>query len=344
MSVFSLRQVARLCRYGALCAFALALVSCASVKPQMPAEIVPHFAGDRFIAEDGAALGLKTWDAPGSKAVVVALHGMNDYSATFRYFGPALAEAGVTVYAYDQRGFGRSPGFGRWPGDTALKNDLRAAIAAAHKARPGLPLIVVGHSMGGAVVLAAMRDGPLDADGVILGAPGVWGGAQMPLFYRVVLRLAAAVTPRKTLTGKSAGRQATDNIPLLRSMIADPLIIKDTRIDSIRGLVQLMGEGYRASATVGGKILIQTGERDELVPLRAQKATAARLCGDVSFKLYPEGWHLIFGDLRRADVFADDIAFVDDVTRRAAAGPAVSVGPAAGYCGAARGRRDFRPQ
>ena len=277
---------------------------------------------------DGARLAAQVWRAEQPAAVLVALHGMNDYGNAFALPAAWWArEARITTYAYDQRGFGRSPGRGRWPGAETLKADLRAVIAAARAAHPGLPVFVAGHSMGGAVVLAAMADAPLDVDGVVLAAPGVWGGRQMPLFYRFSLNIAAGLAPGKTLTGARAGRQSTDNIDVLRAMAADPQMIGETRIDAVLGLVRLMADAWRASEEVGGAIMFLAGEKDEIIPPRAMAATAARLCGDVEQKTYKDGWHLLFRDLQGPMVWRDVAAWTAargdaDGDRVPAAGPA----------------------
>lgn len=313
---------------------ALASSACTSFPDPPEPTTAPRIEDGRLIAADGAALGLEIWRPDAPKAVVVAVHGMNDYAHSFRIVGEAFVKEEIAVYAYDQRGFGRSPDFGRWPGASVMTADLRAAIAAVRVAEPGLPLVVVGHSMGAAVVLAAMKEGPLDSDGAILAAPGVWGSSQMPALYRVSLNAAALLAPGKTLTGERAGRQATDNIPLIREMINDPLVIKETRIDAVRGVVRLMGRGWDASNEVGGRILVLTGEKDEIVPVKTQQRMARRLCGDVTTLLYPASWHMIFSDLGAAPVWRDAAAFVVETAKTATAGPAVKTGPAASNCSA----------
>src|ERR1700709_1159715 len=76
----------------------------------------PRFAGERFITYDGAPLGLTTWNATTAEpwAVIVGLHGMNSYAPSCRLAAPFWAQHGLTPYAYDQRGFGRSPHRGVW--------------------------------------------------------------------------------------------------------------------------------------------------------------------------------------------------------------------------------------
>ncbi len=287
------------------------LAGCVSFPDAPPRTVTPAIVGDRIISADGANLGLTIWTAAEPVAALVAVHGMNDYAGAFSYAGPCWAERGISVYAYDQRGFGRSPNFGRWAGGEAMKQDLRSVIIAVRAENPGLPLYVVGHSMGAAVILAAMKDEPLDVDGVILAAPGIWGGASMSIFYRTTLNLAAVFAPGETLTGERAGRQASDNIEFLRAMYEDKLVIKETRVDAILGAERVMGEGYDASDEVSGDFLFIYGEKDEIIPLKALRKTAARLRGNVVAASFPESWHLIFADLGRAAPLEDVVSWIN---------------------------------
>lgn len=296
------RQAVRL---SSLAAAALVIGGCVSFPDAPAARVEPSLTETAFIAADGARLGLTAWRAQQPVAIIAAVHGMNDYANAFSLAAPEWAKRGLSTYAYDQRGFGRSPGQGVWPGAPALKQDLHDFVAALRRAHPGSPVFVAGHSMGAAVVMAAHRDRPLDADGIILAAPGVWGGAQMPLFYRLTLNLAAGVAPRKTLTGESAGRQASDNIEFLRAMYEDPNVVKETRLDAVLGVVRLMGEGWDATDEISGDFLVVYGEKDDIIPVKKMKKATARLSGDIDARVYPRSWHLILADLDRAGPVAD---------------------------------------
>ncbi len=110
-------------RWLAILMSVLAFAGCATPYVQPPLTPPGRFTGPRiedpaivatpgaFIADDGARLPFLRWGPEQQPwAVIVALHGMNDYSAAFRLAGPAWAERGITTYAYDQRGFGAAPG------------------------------------------------------------------------------------------------------------------------------------------------------------------------------------------------------------------------------------------
>src|SRR5215831_8738626 len=108
--------------------FALLAAACAPVV-QRPLNPAPGFGGprledDAFVSFDGARLGLSHWDPAGEPwAVIVGVHGMNDYANAFHLAGPYWASLGIATYAYDQRGFGRSPERGVWAGRALMTED-----------------------------------------------------------------------------------------------------------------------------------------------------------------------------------------------------------------------------
>ena len=93
------------------------------------------------MAADGAELPLRSWlpQAGPPDAVLVALHGFNDYSNFFDGPGRWLAGRGIASYAYDQRGFGGAPHRGLWAGTEALAERparrRRAGARAASRRR-----------------------------------------------------------------------------------------------------------------------------------------------------------------------------------------------------------------
>src|SRR5580765_6360755 len=88
----------------------LVLMSCApTFAPTTEGSATPMVTDEAVIARDGARLPLRRWEAEGGKprAVIVALHGMSDYSNAFAMPGAVWAKEGITTLAYDQRGFGK---------------------------------------------------------------------------------------------------------------------------------------------------------------------------------------------------------------------------------------------
>src|SRR5215472_13709919 len=88
----------------------------------------PRFTSEAFITADGRRLPLRWWLPAGrTRAVILALHGFNDYSSGFIAPATEWARDGIATYAYDQQGFGAAPEHGRWPGRAVLAADAAAA-------------------------------------------------------------------------------------------------------------------------------------------------------------------------------------------------------------------------
>ncbi len=267
-----------------------------------------HIAADSFVTRDGLHLPLREWDARAPQAVVVALHGMSDYSEAFDMPGPFWADHGITTIAYDQRGFGRAPDPGLWAGDDAMRRDLGDCVAAARAKFPGVPVYALGESMGGAVVLSSLAsDRPPRVDGVILVAPAVWSRDDMPLSYRITLWLAAHTVPWLHVSGNGLHIWPSDNIPMLRKLSRDSLFQHDARIDQIYGLVNLMDEARHAADRLSQSppILFVYGAKDQIIPADPTEAVIARLGTRAQIHRYPNGYHMLLRDLEAATVWKD---------------------------------------
>lgn len=282
-------------------------------------------ADDAIVARDGTRLPLRHWDAEDKpRAVIVALHGMSDYSNAFDVPGKVWAKSGITTIAYDQRGFGRSEKPGLWAGAQAMRADLVDVVAAARARYRGVPVFVLGESMGGAVVLTALACAdapesictPSAADGVILVAPAVWSRGDMPLTYRAALFLGAHLVPGMILSNNAAGRVVkiipSDNVPMLQALGRDPLFQKKTRTDTLFGLVNLMDEARTASQAIkiAPPILFLYGANDQIIPPAPTQAVIEALgskAPQIPFevKRYEHGYHMLLRDLDGESVDKD---------------------------------------
>jgi alpha-beta hydrolase superfamily lysophospholipase len=277
----------------------------------------PGFSGDRFVSFDGARLGLTTWAAEGEPwAVIVGLHGMDDYANAFHMAGPFWARAGITTYAYDHRGFGRSPERGVWAGQDLMTEDLRTACAVARRMHPRAIIAVAGESMGGAVAIAAFAsDRPPDADRLVMFSPAVWGFSQQPLPYSAMLWVASHTVPAYVAEPPRflANRiWASDNVRELIAMGKDPQMIWGSRFDTLYGLVSLMETAWQKIDSLRVPTAYMYGAHDQIIPPPAAISAAARLRPPGRTLYYEHGWHLLLRDLQAETVWRDSVAFIRD--------------------------------
>ncbi len=294
---------------------ACALLSLGACAPQIvdpgPAAGDPELHESHFWTRDGISLAYRSWLPEATpQAVIVALHGFNDYSAFFDKPAIFLKARGVASYALDQRGFGANGFRGRWFPTGRYTQDVRDFTRAVHEKHPGVPLYLLGESMGGAVAMTviARRDTPW-ISGTILAAPAVWSRDTMPWYQRATLWLTAHTIPAVPLTGRGLKIKPSDNVEMLIQLGRDPLVIKGTRVDAIYGLVNMMDAAMDAAATMDGRALILYGGRDEIIRSGPTRAMLDRLPdagpGTRKLALYPGGHHMLLRDLDAETVWTD---------------------------------------
>ena len=295
---------------------ALAAACAPRVEPAGPRVAPPRLEAGGIVMGDGVTLPLRRWGPDGApRAVVLALHGINDYSNAFDGAGRFLAGRGIATYAFDQRGFGAAPNRGMWPGTASLVGDARDAARAIGAAHPGAPLYLMGESMGGAVaMLAVAGPDPVPAAGAVLVAPAVWGRESMNVFYKATLWLAAHTVPWWKLTGEGLKIRPSDNVEMLRALSQDPLVIKGTRVDAIWGVVDLMDRAYDDAPRAARPVLLLYGKNDEIIPKAPTFAAMRALPPDNGSRLafYGDGFHMLLRDLKGEVVLEDVAAWIAD--------------------------------
>lgn len=338
--------------WGAVACLFIIVSACAPLQQKALAPDTvpaPGFSDNWFTSFDGARLGLDTYaarapsrgagpcddgagidpdTAPLASAcaaaadvfaaepdvVIIAVHGMNDYAAAFIDAGEWWSANGATVYAYDQRGFGRSPGWMIWPSHDVMRKDLEAAVSIARMRHPGARIAVVGESMGAAVAVTTFANpDAAQPDALILSGPGFRGWGALPMAYSASLWIAAHVRPDWIVVPPEGVRiVATDNNRKLREMWFDPLVQKSNRIDSVFGVVSIMEEADRLIARLPDRVptLMLYGAKDEMIPVEGVRRATAKMPPHVQTAYYANGYHLLMNDLQAARVWGDILAFI----------------------------------
>ena len=281
------------------------------VVPEGPPQAKPAFTLEGFRTEDGLLLPFLEWGPQQNpKAVVLGLHGFGDYSNAFDTASGLFAEHGIATYAYDQRGFGSSPGRGRWHGVERLVKDAADAVTALAELYPNVPVFLLGHSMGGAIAMSTAASHPqIPAAGLILVAPAVWSRDFMPPLQRDLLELSAHFVPWFPLTGQGIRVTPTDDVAVLKKLSRDPKVLHSFRVDQVWGLTNTMDQAAASASRIRKPSLFLYGLKDDIVPLRATRAAIDQIQESLlQVGVYDDGYHLLLRS-RVGKTVVEDIAY-----------------------------------
>jgi alpha-beta hydrolase superfamily lysophospholipase len=240
------------------------------------------------------------------RALLINLHGLGDHSGLYPNLVGHLASCGFAVYAFDMRGNGRSPGQRAYVGSwQEYRNDLHAFVALVRGWHEGLPLFLVGNSLGGLVVLEYALNHPEGLAGVIAAAPPL-GKLGVPRVLMTLGRLMSRIIPRFSLhVGMDLSGLARDRA-VIDTVLADPYFHR-------RGTARLSTEVVAAIARVqtGASrfslpLLLLHGSDDRMVPPDGTRSFFSRLqSNEREFREYPGAYHGLFADIGHQDVLND---------------------------------------
>ncbi|RYP69517.1 hypothetical protein DL771_006032 [Monosporascus sp. 5C6A] len=274
----------------------------------------------------GDSLHTKTWEPDGAiRAKIIMVHGFSDHVDRYYGFFPYLAERGIAVYGFDQRGWGRSvrrPADRGRTGPTAtVLADMAAFIGDRLAAAPAdAPVFVLGHSMGGGQALA-LASSPDPAHvalvarvrGWILEAPFL-GFAPELQPYRLTLavsRLAARLAPGFQLVRPVPPVDLSRDPEVIRSLADDPLLHNTGTLEGMAGMLdranRLAARAARLSPGVRSLLLLH-GTADKATSFDCAKEwfdRQERHIEDARFKAYEGMYHQLHADYGKEEFYKD---------------------------------------
>lgn len=256
----------------------------------------------------GVRLYSQSWlpDGP-PRAVVVIAHGAGEHSGRYAHVAARLVDEGYAIYALDHRGHGRSEGARAVIDrvDNAVE-DLDQLIVLAASEHPGVPLFLLGHSMGGTISVRYATAHQDRLTGLILSAPLAALEAASPA-TRLVARLLSAVAPRLGLFAVDPTLVSRDP-DVVKAYETDPLVhharLPARTISELAGAVDSFPETVRAIVV---PTLIMYGSGDHLVPPAGSMMLNDRIgAADTTLKTYDGLYHEILNEPEQ-DAVMDDM-------------------------------------
>lgn len=201
------------------------------------------------------------------RVALLCIHGLGLFSGSYQNFGLRMAARGIAVYAIDVRGFGswmKAQGHEQVDFNGSLQ-DIKAALTAIRQSNPGLPVFLMGESMGGAIALRAASMYPDLIDGLISSVPAGDRFQQKKTDLKVALEFLKGPN-RQFDIGKRIVGQATQNPIEKQEWEDNPLDRMDLSAKELIQFQKFMNENHDAAKNIKSlPVLFVQGTQDRLV-------------------------------------------------------------------------------
>lgn len=259
----------------------------------------------------------RAWLPPEPKRALILVHGYGEHAGRYDEMAMHFAERGFAVHAFDQAGHGRTAGprghvdrFSRLPEEVARFADL---VALDH---PGVPITLLGHSMGGLVVAATCIEHRLPVDRVVLS--GALLALEADFRQRMSLfaaRLLSAIWPTLGLaTGLDAEGLSRDP-EVIRRYLDDPYVKDRMTTRFAAGMNEALAKAASGASQVTLPMLVLHGGLDPISPPAGSRAFHAGLPASIAaasrLEIYPELRHEIFNEPDRVAVWQDILDWLE---------------------------------
>jgi alpha-beta hydrolase superfamily lysophospholipase len=261
----------------------------------------------KFEGKGGVSLHGQAWIPPEYRAALIVVHGLGEHSGRYLNIVDHFCPRGFAVFGYDHRGFGKSEGTRAFTESIEdFLDDLDTFVRATRARTGGKPLVVIGHSMGGLIVLrwASTRNPAVEA--VISSGAAVEVGKPVPRAKLAAARIFSRLAPRLSMANEVDPKALSHDEAVVQAYIADPLVYRNITARLAHEIIRSMGETLPQATGVRVPLLLLHGEADSIVAASGtRKFHEATTAPRKELHLYAGFYHEIFNEVGKENVFKD---------------------------------------
>ncbi|RMH87246.1 MAG: alpha/beta hydrolase [Actinomyces sp.] len=269
-------------------------------------DITPEI--DYGVTRDGLLQLRRRWrPATPARAAVLVLHGIAEHSGRYEHVGGRLAAHGFDVVAIDQRGYGRSGGRrGHVDSWDQFLDDVEDQMAQVRSL--DLPVVLLGHSMGGLIATSYVTDERPAPDLLVLSGPAL--GADVPWHLRVAAPLLGTLWPTLVIRDEGDPSVLATDPAVGERFYADPLRVPYPTARLGRELLRAIAKARSRIDRVTMPTLVVHGGDDTLVPTEA--SAILEDLPNVTRRVYPGLRHEVFNEPVGLDIVDEVAAWIDE--------------------------------
>ena len=256
----------------------------------------------------GATLHWYRWlpkDEP--RAIILLVHGYAEHLGRYDHVAAALNAQGFGVYALDHWGHGKSDGLpGFVPAFSAFTDGVEVLLNAVEEAHPGIPLFLIGHSMGGLIATLHLITHQSHYAGAILSGPAIMAAQEPSRFMIWISRLLSRIAPRMGVMQFDANGVSRDP-QVVAAYRADPLVYGGKMSARLaREMFEAMAVARAGAGAITLPMLLLHGQEDSATAPQGSEYLHAHLGSkDNTLRLYPGLYHEVFNEPEQREVLGD---------------------------------------
>ena len=270
-----------------------------------------------FAAHDGLKLFYRRWDAARPRGICLLAHGLAEHSGRYRYLAETLARRGLSVWAPDHRGHGRSEGLrGDCSSLSDFVEDLRRLGAQARGQLPGLPLLLIGHSLGGLIVLTCAAQYPDEIRAVAASSPALKLTHETPPWTVALVTAISRIFPTAPFRNGINPEALCRDPAVVEAYRKDPLIHDILTARCAVALRQAMRRSFELAGKLKMPCLILQADQDAICSAEAAVEFHRRMNGSgATLRRYEQAYHELFNEPQKERVIEDLCAWIEGVLR-----------------------------
>ncbi len=262
----------------------------------------------------GAKLHLQKWlpdDDP--KAIILLVHGYAEHAGRYQYFAGHCVGKGYAVFAVDHWGHGQSDGTPGYVPDFSVFHDgVDQLVACARQDFPELPLMLVGHSMGGLISATYLLSNQSRFAACVLSGPAIKAAEEPSAFLKAISGFLSRFFPKLGVLELDPNGVSRDP-QVVADYLADPLVYNGKMGARLAAeMLNNMTEIQQNAGQISLPILMLHGEKDSLAAAEGSKFLDSQISSsDKTLIIYPELFHEIFNEPEKDKVLNDMTDWLD---------------------------------
>lgn len=263
------------------------------------------YVEERLTSADASRLFVRRSEVEDARGEVLLVHGFGEHSGRYGSITEYLNARHYNVSSYDHRGHGSSEGLpGHIEHFSDYEVDLDWVISWVRGFALDRRLFLMGHSMGGLVVLRYLATRNESLAGAVISAPLIGVASPVPAYKLLVARLSAKVMPRLRLDNGLDPAMLSRDPAVGRAYVADPLVNRRVSARWFFEATKAMEEVMKSAAQITLPVVVMQGTEDHIASVEATQRLFARISSaDKELVLYPGLYHEIFNEPEKREIY-----------------------------------------